>query len=66
MTVLPLDAMVLQEIRLAGSLGCPTTSFPDLLSVVATGKLAPKRLIGATVPVAKVSDVLNSMTSYAG
>jgi propanol-preferring alcohol dehydrogenase len=65
MISLPVDAMVLQEIQFVGSLGCPTTSFPGLLSMVATGKLRPKRLVGATVPVAKVSDVLNSMTSYA-
>jgi D-arabinose 1-dehydrogenase-like Zn-dependent alcohol dehydrogenase len=65
MMSLPVDAMVLQEIQLVGSLGCPTTSFHGLLSLVSTGKLAPKRLVGATVPLTKVNDVLNSMTNYA-
>jgi D-arabinose 1-dehydrogenase-like Zn-dependent alcohol dehydrogenase len=65
MMALPVDAMVLQEIQFLGSLGCPTSSYPGLLSMVAKGKLAPKRLIGATVAVDKVNDVLNSMTSYA-
>jgi D-arabinose 1-dehydrogenase-like Zn-dependent alcohol dehydrogenase len=65
MISLPVDAMVLQEIQLVGSLGCATTSFPGLLSMVAAGKLAPKRLVGGTVPVGKVNDVLNSMTTFA-
>jgi len=65
MISLPVDAMVLQEIQFIGSLGCPTTSYPGLLSMVAKGKLAPKRLVGATVPIEKVNDVLSSMTSFA-
>jgi propanol-preferring alcohol dehydrogenase len=64
MISLPLDAMVLQEIQLIGSLGCATTSFPGLLSMVSTGKLAPKRLVGDKVPANKVNDVLDSMTNY--
>lgn len=65
MVALPVDAMVFQEITFAGSLGCPTTSYPSLLSLVATGKLEPKRLVTRKVPVEEASAVLSSMTDFA-
>ena len=64
MITVPADAMVLQEIQFMGSLGCATTSYPGLLSMVASGKLAPKRLVGDKVPASQVNDVLNSMTNF--
>lgn len=64
MISVPADAMVLQEIQFMGSLGCATTSYPGLLSMVSSGKLAPKRLVGNKVPASKVNDVLQSMTNY--
>jgi D-arabinose 1-dehydrogenase-like Zn-dependent alcohol dehydrogenase len=64
MISLPVDAMVMQEIQFIGSLGCATTSYPGLLSMVSTGKLAPKRLVGDQVPATGVNDVLESMTSF--
>lgn len=62
---LPVDAMVLQEITFVGSLGCPTTSYPGLLSLVASGKLAPKRLVTQRIPIEQASEVLSSMTDFA-
>ena len=61
---IPVDAMVLQELSFIGSLGCPVTSYPGLLSMVASGALAPEKLVGATVDIGKVNDVLSRMTTY--
>ena len=61
---LPIDAMVLQEISFVGTLGCPTTSFPSLLTLVANGKLKPKSLVTNTISVEKVNDVLSAMTDF--
>jgi D-arabinose 1-dehydrogenase-like Zn-dependent alcohol dehydrogenase len=57
--------MVVQEIDLITSVGCPITSYPGLLAMVAAGKLDPKRLVGQTIPVEGVNDVLNAMTEFA-
>jgi propanol-preferring alcohol dehydrogenase len=64
MVALPVDGMVFQEITFVGSLGCPTTSYPGLLSLVATGKLEPKRLVTKRIPIEQASDVLSSMTDF--
>ncbi|MGI8912703.1 MAG: alcohol dehydrogenase catalytic domain-containing protein [Chloroflexota bacterium] len=61
---LPVDAMTAQELEFIGSWGCPVTSYPRLLSMVATGKLNPRRLVDRTVPVEEVSAVLETMTDY--
>ena len=65
MVALPVDAMVFQEITFVGSLGCPTSSYPGLLSLIASGKLEPKRLVTKRVPIERASDVLSSMTDFA-
>ena len=62
---LPVDAMVLQEISFIGTFGCPTTSYPGLLTLVANGKLNPQNLVTDTIPVEKVNDVLSAMTDFA-
>jgi propanol-preferring alcohol dehydrogenase len=61
---LPVDAMLFQELSFHASLGCPTTSYPGLLSMVASGALQPDRLVERTVDVGDVSAVLERMSSY--
>jgi alcohol dehydrogenase, propanol-preferring len=61
---LPIDAMLFQELSLHASFGCPTTSYPGLLSMVASGALKPERLVEGTIDVGHVNDVLNRMTDY--
>jgi propanol-preferring alcohol dehydrogenase len=65
MVALPVDAMVFQEITFIGSLGCPTTSYAGLLSLITSGKLEPKRLVTQRIPVEQASGVLSSMTDFA-
>jgi alcohol dehydrogenase, propanol-preferring len=64
MMSLPVDAMVLQELTFLGSFGCPVTSYPGMLSLVASGKLNPTRLVHRTVPVEDASGVLQAMGTY--
>ena len=61
---LPVDAMTLQEIQFIGSLGCPTTSYPGLLSMVESSQLNPNRLVERTIAVEEVNTVLSAMTDY--
>ena len=64
MVPIPVDAMVVQEIDFLTSLGCPVTSYPGLLSLVASGRLEPRRLVTQTIPVEGVNEVLNAMTEF--
>jgi propanol-preferring alcohol dehydrogenase len=64
MVALPVDAMLLQELTFIGSLGCPVTSYPGLLSLIVSGKLNPRRLVSRIVAVEDVNDVLRAMTTY--
>jgi D-arabinose 1-dehydrogenase-like Zn-dependent alcohol dehydrogenase len=61
---LPVDAMILQEQELITSYGCPVTSYPGLLALVASGRFDPKRLVTRTVPLAATNDVLRAMSDY--
>lgn len=64
MITLPVDAIVFNEWTFRGSVGCPTTSYPGMLSMVASGRLAPGRLVANTVPVEGASAVLESMSDF--
>ena len=61
---LPVDVMTLKEIEFIASFGCPVTSYPGLLALVATGRVNPKRLVGKTLPVEGVNAALEEMTTY--
>jgi len=61
---IPIDLIVLKEIRLAGSLGCPTTSYAGMLAMVASGKLKPARLVEAAVAISEVNGVFTAMTDF--
>jgi propanol-preferring alcohol dehydrogenase len=64
MIALPVDTMTLRELDFITSLGCPVTSYPGLLALVATGRFAPKRLVSRTLPLDAVNETLEAMTSF--
>jgi propanol-preferring alcohol dehydrogenase len=64
MVSLPVDAMVFQELSLITSIGCPTSSYPGLLSMVGSGKLQPRRLVGRTVTLEDVTSVYADMSEF--
>lgn len=61
---LPVDAMVMAELQVIGTFGCPSTSYPGLLSLVAAGRLRPSRLVTETVAVGEVNRVLEAMSRF--
>jgi len=62
---LPVDRLVLLEVSFLGSAGCPGWAFPGLLSLVASGRLVPERLVERTVALEDVNAVLEAMSRYA-
>ena len=61
---IPVDAMLFQELTLVTSLGCPMSSYPGLLSMLASGALRPLELVESGVTVNDVNSVLTRMTNF--
>lgn len=61
---LPIDAICAQELKLFGSVGCPTTSYPGMLSMIAAGQLNPSRLVTERVDASQVNRVFADMSGF--
>jgi D-arabinose 1-dehydrogenase-like Zn-dependent alcohol dehydrogenase len=64
MVSVPIDALALQELTLLGSVGCPTTSYPGMLSLIASGRLNPSRLVSETIDASQINRVFSEMSDY--
>lgn len=64
MVALPTDMMVGMELEFYGSLGNPHPQYAGLLALVEQGKLRPKDLVGRTVSLEEVNEVLQAMTEF--
>ena len=64
MVSVPIDAMTLQELALLGSVGYPTTSYPGMLSLAASGRLNPSRLVSETIEASHINRVFSEMSDY--
>jgi alcohol dehydrogenase len=62
---LPIDVIVLNELRVIGTVGMQPHRYAAMLSMVAAGQLRLGKLIGRTVPIEQAGEVLASMTQYA-
>lgn len=65
MIPLPIDLIVNFELNLAGSLGMPARQFPQMLKLVADGRLKPGALVTRTVPIEEAGNVIASMSDFA-
>lgn len=61
---IPVDLLLFRELSMIGSFGMQAARYPELLRLIAAGKLHPGRLVGEEVPLEKASLVLASMASY--
>jgi len=62
---LPIDLIVLKEATLIGSLGMQAPRFGAMLQMVASGKLAPGKLVNRRIPLEEAGAVLESMDRFA-
>jgi D-arabinose 1-dehydrogenase-like Zn-dependent alcohol dehydrogenase len=62
---LPIDILVVRELRVIGTVGMQPQRYPAMLRMVESGKLRPGKMIGRTVPIELAGEVLASMTQYA-
>lgn len=64
MVSIPIDFLVNREFEVVGSLGNPQPNYPELLALVAKGKLNPARLVTRQVALEDVTDTLQRMTRF--
>jgi D-arabinose 1-dehydrogenase-like Zn-dependent alcohol dehydrogenase len=61
----PADDIVNMELSVIGSLGNPHSTFPELLNLVASGRLKPGALVTQKINITEVSSVLLDMDRFA-
>lgn len=66
MIPLPIDSIVLQELRIIGSANMPVGRYPDMMRMVDQGLLRPGSLITQRVGLEEAGAVLTSMGEYRG
>lgn len=62
---IPVGRIIARELHLIGSHGMGAAAYPELLSRVASGALAPQRLIGASIALSELPSAITSMGRFA-
>ena len=61
---LPIDIIVLKEVRIIGSLGMQAPNFGRMLQMVEAGRLNPGKLVHRKIKLEEASGVLEAMDKY--
>lgn len=61
---LPVDEMIAKEIQFLGSFGMPVHRYDVLLSLVASGRLAPARMVSGEIALSEVESVFRRMSAF--
>jgi alcohol dehydrogenase len=64
MIPLPTDEFVAKEISFTGSLGLQPSRYPEMLSMIESGKLDPTELVSETIDIHQIPDRLAAMTDF--
>jgi D-arabinose 1-dehydrogenase-like Zn-dependent alcohol dehydrogenase len=62
---LPIDLIVLKEIRVIGSVGMQAPHYPTMLRMVEQGRLKPGDLVHRTIPLEEAGNVVAAMDDFA-
>jgi len=61
---IPMDQIIANELQIFGSHGIQAHHYPQLLSMIESGKLSPERLIGKTISLEESLTELTDMNSF--
>lgn len=61
---LPMDIVVAGELEIIGSHGMSAFRYPEMMNLIATGKLMPEKLIGKTINLEQSIDALINMDKF--
>jgi alcohol dehydrogenase len=64
-TGIPIDKVIGRELEVIGSHGMQAHRYPEMLQMIADGKLQPKHLIGDVISLEQAPDVLIKMNDHA-
>lgn len=62
---IPMSRVISMELEILGTHGMPVHRYPDLLALITSGAVDPRRLVGKTIALDEVSDELEAMTRFA-
>ncbi len=65
-TAVPMDLVIARELEIMGSHGMQAFKYPEMLAMIAAGKLQPEKLIGKTVSLEESIEALTGMNSFRG
>ncbi len=61
----PIDLMIVRELKIIGSVGMPSHRFDAMVPLVASGRLAPGKLMAGEIRLSEVAGVFDQMTRSA-
>lgn len=61
---LPMDIVVANELEIIGSHGIQAYRYPEMMDMIASGKLAPEKLIGRTISLEQSIEALTRMNEF--
>jgi alcohol dehydrogenase len=62
---IPIDRVIAYELEIIGSHGMQAHRFPEMLSMIADGRLRPEKLIGKTITLDEAPQALANMNTFA-
>ena len=65
-SAVPLDRIISKELEIYGSHGMQAHVYPDMLTMIEQGRLAPEKLIGGTITLEESIPALMDMNSFTG
>jgi alcohol dehydrogenase len=65
LTPLPIDKIIARELEVIGSHGMQAHRFPEMLEMIADGRLRPDKLIGKTISLHESAKALANMNAFA-
>ena len=63
MPAVPMGRVIARELEILGSHGMPARDYPQLLGLVASGRLDVSRLVGRVIPLSEAPEALAAMSS---
>lgn len=63
---IPMDAVIAKELRILGAHGMQAHAYPEMLSMIQSGKLEPQRLVGRRITLDESADALVGMNEFTG
>lgn len=64
LTPLPIDKIIARELEIIGSHGMQAHRFPEMLEMIAQGRLRPDKLIGKTISLDESAQALSEMNTF--